>query len=191
MTKYKHLLAFAIAILITSVTQAQSSSEIVRKIEPGVNVEAAFPTGNFGKSYSFGIGGSVMGRYALSDKANLTASLGYISFSGKNITISEVETDDGGNPIHDDFGNPIYTTTTMKASSFHGVPLRLGANYSIGGPVFIQGEVGASFMKGGTAFLYAPGVGVRFGNLEAEAKYEGWSKNGTLSFFGVRVGYFF
>jgi len=43
----------------------------------------------------------------------------------------------------------------------------------------------------GTAFLYTPGIGVRFSNLEVEAKYEGWSKNGTLSFFGIRVGYFF
>ncbi|MCO5286522.1 MAG: hypothetical protein M9898_08930 [Chitinophagaceae bacterium] len=191
MIRYKQLLLFAMTILFTTASQAQSSSEIVRKIQPGINAEAAFPVGDFGKSYSFGIGGSVMGRYALSDKADLTASLGYISFSGKDITVSEVETDDGGNPIHDDFGNPMYTTTTMKAHSYHGVPLRLGANYLVGGPLFIQGEIGAAFLKGGTAFLYTPGIGVRFNQFEAEAKYEGWSKNGTLSFFGLRVGYFF
>ena len=153
MIRYKQLLLFAMTILFTTASQAQSSSEIVRKIQPGINAEAAFPVGDFGKSYSFGIGGSVMGRYALSDKADLTASLGYISFSGKDITVSEVETDDGGNPIHDDFGNPMYTTTTMKAHSYHGVPLRLGANYLVGGPLFIQGEIGAAFLKGGTAFL--------------------------------------
>lgn len=73
----------------------------------------------------------------------------------------------------------------------HGVPLRLGANYLLGNNLFVQGEIGASFMKGGTAFIYAPGIGIHFSNMEVEAKYEGWSKEGTLSFFGIRAGYFF
>jgi hypothetical protein len=178
MTKYKQIITISIAMIISSVSQAQTTSDIAKNIRVGINIEGAFPTGDFGKSYSFGIGGSVMGRYALSDKANLTASLGYLNFSGKSIT-ETFEGDDGTE------------TETFKVPSFHGVPLRLGANYSIGAPLFIQGEIGAAFLKGGTAFLYTPGIGARFSNLEVEAKYEGWSKNGTLSFFGIRVGYFF
>ncbi len=191
MTHYKKLVAFTIAMSLISWSYAQSASTTTKQIKAGINLEVAFLTGDFGKSYSMGFGGSVMARYALSEKANLTASLGYLSFNGKKITTKIVETDDGGNPIHDDFGNPMYTTEKIKIPSTHGIPLRLGANYLISGPIFIQGEIGASFMKGGTAFLYAPGVGARFDNLEVEAKYEGWSKNGTLSFFGIRVGYFF
>lgn len=178
MNRYKNLFAFAIALFTASICQAQSASTISKQIQVGINVEGAFPMGDFGKSYSFGIGGSIMGRYTLSDKANLTASLGYLNFSGKSIT-ETFEGDDGPQ------------TQTFKVPSTYGIPLRLGANYLIGGPLFIQGEIGASFMKGGTAFLYTPGIGARFNNLEVEAKYEGWSKNGTLSFFGVRVGYFF
>lgn len=178
MTNYKNLFAIAIALFTASMSQAQSASTISKQIQVGINIEGAFPTGDFGKVYSFGIGGSVMGRYALSDKANLTASLGYLNFSGKSIT-ETYEGDDGTQ------------TDTYKVPSMHGIPLRLGANYLISGPLFIQGEIGAAFMKGATAFLYAPGIGARFSNLEVEAKYEGWSKNGTLSFFGIRVGYFF
>lgn len=191
MTNYKNLFAIAIALFTASMCQAQSASSIAKKIRAGINIEAAFPTGDFGKAYSLGFGGSIMGRYAVSDKANLTASLGYLSFTGKKITETIPVTDDAGNPQHDDAGNPMYETEKIKIPATHGIPLRLGANYTISGPVFIQGEIGASFMKGGTAFLYAPGIGARFNNLEVEAKYEGWSKNGTLSFFGVRVGYFF
>lgn len=178
MTNFKNLFATAITLFFTSMCQAQSASSIAQKIQVGINIEGAFPTGDFGKVYSFGIGGSVMGRYALSDKANLTASLGYLDFSGKSIT-ETYEGDEGPQ------------TETYKVPSMYGVPLRLGANYLISGPLFIQGEIGAAFMKGGTAFLYTPGIGARFNNLEVEAKYEGWSKNGTLSFIGIRVGYFF
>lgn len=191
MSKNKTLFTFSIAMLIATISQAQTSSAIAKQVKVGINLEVAFPTGDFGKSYSMGFGGSVMGRYTLNDKANLTASLGYLSFTGKKITETTIVTDDGGVPQHDDAGNPITTTETYKLPATHGIPLRLGANYLISGPIFIQGEIGASFMKGGTAFLYAPGVGARFANLEIEAKYEGWSKNGTLSFFGIRVGYFF
>ena len=178
MINYKYSFAIAVTMLIASMCQAQSASTIAKKIQVGINIEGAFPTGDFGNAYSFGIGASVMGRYALSDKANLTASLGYLNFFGKSIT-ETYEGDDGPE------------TDTYKVPSMHGVPLRLGGNYLISGPLFIQGEIGASFLKGGTAFLYAPGIGARFNNLEVEAKYEGWSKEGTLSFLGVRVGYFF
>jgi hypothetical protein len=179
MTKYKQIIAIVIAMIISSVSQAQSTSDIAKNIQVGINIEGAFPTGDFGKSYSFGIGGSVMGRYALSDKANLTASLGYLNFSGKTITETYIGEDEEEH------------TESYKIPSFHGVPLRLGANYSIGAPLFIQGEIGTAFLKGGTAFLYTPGIGARFSNLEVEAKYEGWSKYGTPSFFEIRVGYFF
>lgn len=191
MTNYKNLFTIIIAMFTASMSQAQTASSIAKQIQVGINLEAAFPTGDFGKIYSMGFGGSVMGRYALNDRANLTASLGYLSFTGKNYTEKIPVTDDAGNPQHDDFGNPMYETEKIKMPATHGIPLRLGANYLISGPIFIQGEIGAAFTKGGTAFLYAPGVGARFDKLEVEAKYEGWSKNGTLSFFGIRVGYLF
>ncbi len=176
---YKNLFAIAIAMCTFSMSQAQSNTSGSKQIQAGINLEAAFPTGDFGKVYSMGFGGSVMGRYALNEKVNLTASLGYLNFSGKTIT----ETYEGEDDVE--------YTEKIKMPATHGIPLRFGANYLISGPIFIQGEIGASFMKGGTAFLYAPGVGARFDNLEVEAKYEGWSKNGTLSFLGARVGYFF
>lgn len=191
MINFKKLSSASIAVFAFTMSYAQPTSTISKQIKAGINLEAAFPTGDFGKSYSTGFGGSIMGSYALNENAKLTASLGYLSFNGKEITTKIVETDDAGEPINDDFGNPMYTTEKIKIPATHGIPLRLGANYTIGGPVFLQGEIGASFMKGGTAFLYAPGVGARFNNLELEAKYEGWAKNGTLSFFGIRVGYFF
>ncbi|MEO8949953.1 MAG: hypothetical protein ABI308_16180 [Mucilaginibacter sp.] len=178
MKKFKNLFTLFIMLLTASICHAQSAESIANKVQVGVNIEGAFPTGDFSKAYSFGIGGSLMGRYPLSDKAKLTASLGYLNFSGKSIT--ETYESDGGPQ-----------TETYKAPSMYGVPLRVGANYLLGTTIFVQGEIGAAFMKGGTAFLYTPGIGARFSNLEVEAKYEGWSRNGTLSFFGIRAGYFF
>ncbi|HET7117066.1 MAG TPA: hypothetical protein VFI29_11275 [Hanamia sp.] len=76
MTNFKNLFATAIALFFTSMCQAQSASSIAQKIQVGINIEAAFPTGDFSNAYSFGIGGSVMGRYVLSDKAKPNMKVG-------------------------------------------------------------------------------------------------------------------
>ena len=119
----KNLKIVAFLILAMSaclVSKAQTLSSASKKIQAGINLEGAFPTGDFSNAYSFGIGGSLMGRYALSGKANLTASIGYLSFSGKSIKItSEGDGEDGGSGT---------TTTKIKLPSMHGVPLRIGAN---------------------------------------------------------------
>jgi hypothetical protein len=46
---------------------------------------------------------------------------------------------------------------------------------------------------GGTAFLYAPGIGYMLdGGFEAGVRYEGWSKSdGTISQIALRLAYNF
>lgn len=83
MKNFRILFALFVTLMTVSICQAQSAESIAKKVQLGINIEGAFPTGDFSNAYSFGIGGSLMGRYALSDKANLTASLGYLSFTGK------------------------------------------------------------------------------------------------------------
>lgn len=177
----KKSIVCALMLLFTTFSATYAQQAISSKIQAGINLEAALPFGDFSKAYSFGIGGSVMGRYALSGKAHLTASIGYLNFSGKSVSYTYYGEDEQQH------------TETDKVPATHGIPLRVGANYMLGNIFFIQGEIGESFMKGGSAFLYAPGIGARFrdDHLEVELKYEGWSKNGTLSFGGLRIGYFF
>lgn len=144
-------------------------------MEWGINLEAALPIGDMGEAYKFGIGGHLSGEYALQEELALTASLGYLSFGGKSFESGEF---------------------SMKIPAFSAVPIRVGGKYYFnGGPVFAQAQVGLAFATGsgdgGSLFLYTPGIGVRFSQFEAALKYEGWSKNGTLSFIGLRAGYFF
>lgn len=179
-------------VLFFSMASAQTTFGN-KKMQAGINVEVGYPLQNktihvlnefeydetIKTGYSIGFGASLMGRYALNEKAFLTASLGYMNFVGKN----------GSTTTRDEDGT--YETEDYKTPDFHGVPLRVGANYLLGDKFFVQGEIGASFMKGATAFVFAPGVGVRFNQFEVEGKYEGWSNNGTFSFVGLRLGYFF
>lgn len=183
----------ALCALLSGAVQAQESNSGNKKWQAGVNAEIAYPLQNktihtvnefqydqtIKTGYSIGLGASIMGRYLLNEKALLTASLGYINFFGKSGTIKTRNEDNS------------YDTKDYKTPDFHSVPLRLGAEYLIGGPLFAQGEIGAAFGKGATSFLFAPGLGLRFNQFELEGKYEGWSNHGTFSFVALRLGYFF
>lgn len=166
------IFAFAISLFAGFGVHAQSNAGFAENVRFGANLEAAMPIGNMGNVYSFGIGGNVTGQYSLQDDIALTASLGYLSFSGKSLG-----------------------SGSFKIPSFGVVPFRVGGKYYFtGGPFFTQAQLGMAFSTGkggGSLFIYAPGVGVQFQQFEAALKYEAWTKNGTMSFMGVRVGYFF
>ena len=87
-------------------------------------------------------------------------------------------------------------TINAKVANLGVIPVKLGARYTGNGTTGVFGEVqfGAAFITqgGGTAFAYAPGVGYAFdGGLEAGVRYEGWSKDGTVSQIALRIAYSF
>lgn len=140
----------------------------------GIGAEFAFPTGNFGDVYNFGYGGSLNYQHPVAPNMNLTASAGYINFETKEVLGAKFN------------------------SGF--IPVKVGARYFLAENFYVNGEVGASFGTGdlndGTAFVYSPGVGVEFpvsdkASIDLGGRYEGWSNNGTLSFFGIRAAFNF
>jgi opacity protein-like surface antigen len=139
----------------------------------GVGADFAFPMGDFGDAYNFGVGGSLNFQAPIANKLNFVGEAGYLSFTGKE---------------YDVFG------TTVKAPSFSYIPVKAGVRYFLAENFYAQGQLGASFSTedGGTAFLYAPSLGVEFPvadkmSIDFGARYEGWSNEGTSSFIGLRA----
>jgi hypothetical protein len=167
------LLTVLIVSAVTASFAQTSKPSQTGKFSIGVN--PGLPVGDASDISSFAIGGDL--KYSIPAAPNFDVSLsaGYSVFIGKTIDI-------GGTSV--DIGN-------LKA-----IPVKLAGRYGFNGPIGFFGEVGlgAAFIQdgGGTAFLYAPGVGYAAnGGFEVGVRYEGWSKNGTISQIGLRVAYSF
>ncbi|WP_256007359.1 hypothetical protein [Pedobacter deserti] len=144
----------------------------------GVGVEFGFPMGDFGDVSDFGVGGSLLYQHPIANKLNFTANAGYLSFTGKEVTVAGV---------------------TFKPDASGFIPVKAGLRYFLAENIFVNGELGAVFGTqdgAGTAFAYSPGIGVEFpvadkSTLELSGRYEGWSNDGTLSFVGLRLAWNF
>ncbi|WP_285054970.1 outer membrane beta-barrel protein [Pedobacter ginsengisoli] len=174
----KLILLTAIAGIFTfSTVKAQDAAMSGPKL--GIGAEFGFPMGDFGDGYKFGVGGSLLYQHPIADKLNLTGSAGYLSFQGKDI-----DTEIG--------------TISLGSAGF--IPVKAGLRYFLAENIYVGGELGAVFATGdgasGTAFAYAPGVGVEFpvadkSTIELGGRYEGWSNDGTSSFIGLRLAWNF
>ena len=75
------------------------------------------------------------------------------------------------------------------------IPVKAGIKYYFSDGFYGEGQVGAAFSThkdGGTAFAYAPGIGYTLeGGFDIGVRYEGWSKDGTVSQIALRVAYGF
>lgn len=175
-------------ILGFSSVNAQTKDPAMNGAKLGIGAEFAFPTGDSGDAYDFGYGGSLQYQAPIAPSLNFTASAGYLNFTGKEYT----------------FG-----PATIAAKDFSAVPLKAGLRYFVAENVYLGGELGAAIGTSdgaGTAFAYAPSVGVEFpvsdkGTIELGARYEGWSNKSDNSadnnylpvknFIGLRLAYNF
>lgn len=165
------LMAVAIFAFMPNLSNAQSEGFSV-----GPNIDIGMPLGDFGDISTFGVGFRGTGQYNFNENFAVMASLGYMSFIGKK--------------YHG-----------YKYDNTGAVTFRVGAKYYFSdGGFFAQGELGQASMSNhfGSAFLFSPGIGARFGELEIALKYEIWAQNatyyshfGSLSHVGVSVGYYF
>ena len=166
-----------VAVLIVSVASA-SFAQTSKSSSGGkfsIGVDPGIPVGSVSDVSSFVIGGDI--KYSLPAATNFDVSLssGYSVFIGKTI----------------DFGGQ-----SVKLANLKAIPVKLGGRYNFNGATGFFGEfgVGAAFIQdgGGTAFVYAPGIGYAAdGGFEIGARYEGWSKNGSIGQIGFRVAYSF
>ena len=140
-----------------------------------IGVDPGLPVGNASNYSSFAIGGDLKYSIPAAENFDVSLSAGYTVFTGKTVTIDGVS----GN-----YGD------------VKGIPVKLAGRYNFDGSTGFFAEVGlgAAFIQdgGGTAFLYAPGIGYAMdGGFEVGLRYEGWSKNGSISQIGLRVAYSF
>ena len=174
----KVLLSLLMVAGLGFAASAQSEGA-VNKISVGP--EFLFPVGDAGEGFNLGYGGSVQAEFNVAPSLNLTASAGYISLGYKK------EIKDAAKAFGVELSNPGF------------VPVKAGAKYYFGGNFYGAAELGAVFGTdegSGTAFVYAPTLGTSFAVSDKSAidlgvRYEGWSKNGTSSFIGIRAAFAF
>jgi len=151
---------------------AQSStSSSEKKGAFSIGVEAGLPLGTAGDVYSVVLGASLKYEHPVAESTFITGSAGYNAFLVKS-------------EFKDFIG-----------SSNGAIPVKAGVKQLFGSGFFGEAQLGAAFSTesgGGTAFIYAPGVGYNFSkNIDAGIRYEAWSDNGTIKQLGLRVGFKF
>ena len=140
-------------------------------------VEIGLPMGDYGDIASMGFGASVQMDYSVASKTSLTANIGYLTFSGKSVSVPFLG--------------------TIKYPSTGWIPVLAGVKYQLTDKIYGGAAVGMSFLSasGGSsesAFTYAPTVGYTMNKIDISAKYVSASKDGSSSnFLGIRVAYKF
>ena len=159
--------------------------------ELSIGAEGALPLNGFrledgqgvksDKISNFGLGGTVKYAYNFDETIAVTLQSGYIYFFGKDL---------GGGKIN-----------------LSQIPIKAGVRYSMG-QFYVEPQLGVGFYKpsikitSGTsttvnfdsysAFTYAGNIGVLASqNFDISLRYEGWSKNGSAGFLGLRLAYVF
>ena len=200
----KLLVAVVVLALIAVVS---TTSMATGKMNLGVGADLLLPMGTFGDAVSMGFGGSVRGQYDFTPMASGGVTIGYYTWSGKDMT-------QGG--------------VTVKGAKFSGLPIRvfgkyyfmpegeklrvygiaeLGMFFGSSGDVTVANPAAgfpgqpATFTSAGgssTNFNYAPGIGLELPlgsgttKLDASVRYDGIATTGGSSgSLGVRVGVLF
>ncbi|MFN0157801.1 MAG: outer membrane beta-barrel protein [Bacteroidota bacterium] len=182
------LVTLVVLVMVLGVSSADAQS----KMSLSVGADVLLPMGTFGDAVSTGFGGSVRGQYDLSPMAAVGLTVGYYTWSGKDVngfTMPNFK----GIPIRV-FGK--YYFMPAGATRVYGIA-ELGLFFSsvdvpsqtINGVTFGGGSASSS------DFNYAPGIGVEIpigsGNtmFDGSVRYDGVATSGSSSgSLGVRVG---
>lgn len=137
----------------------------------GPYIESARPAGDFQKQNGNGLGIGLSADINLPGKLSATGSAGYIHFRKYSGTEHNLQ---------------------QQSAALNAMPVRAGLKYKL--PlVYFKLEGGAArFTNGsGSATILSPGVGVRLLGLDVQGNYETWFKEGSQSFWGLRIAYHF
>jgi len=179
---------FAILVVIAFVASVASAQSFwgQAKMSAGVGAEVALPTVS-GNGPGMGIGGFGLFQYGLNEDMLLTGQVGYTSFmekdySGAKASMSALTILAGGK----------YNLGKAVTPGFYGM-LQLGiyaASFKVSIPSYTIPGYGT--IGGGTGttskseFVFAPGVGMQFGNIDASVKY---IINSDVSNIALNVAY--
>lgn len=148
--------------------------------------EVGLPIGDLSDRYNWSLGGSVEVEYSANNRFRLTFNTGYFNLFANN----------SGYALDD----------KRYGKDLNILPVAFGLKYFLAGPLFIQGEAGASFLlnkaDGGydrtPVFTYSPQIGYRFDLGNEQFMYVGikwigsakYTDNGTANhILGLRVAY--
>lgn len=160
-----------------------------------IGAELALPTGDFADAVGIGYGASLRYEGLVADRLAITADLGYLFFSGKDVTV----------------GIPGGVSITSEGQSTYLVPIQLGVKY-----YFVEQQTGfyAQLMAGShlyelasyaingnainreveskAAFSIAPAIGYHLANVDIGLRYQIVSTSGdATSYAGLRLAYVF
>jgi hypothetical protein len=165
----KTLFSFVVLSFIVIAASAQTTDA---PFTLSVGITPTLPLGDFGKGYSFGIGGQIQGEYMFSDNLTGVATTGYTSFFGKTQTVSVLTGVDNS-------GNPVYSSQSVKNPSVGHIPILVGARFYPSEQFFAGAQIGYGIMTGSgttrSGFEYRPQVGYNAGPLQFILYYDGLS----------------
>jgi hypothetical protein len=178
MKRSKLIVALVLGLLAFSTTSNAQNGRF------SVGAELAIPMGDFADATSMGFGGSLRYEFPVGDNLGLTATAGYLAFSGK---------DDLGNwsmiPVQ--VGAKYYFTDNQDGFYGH---LMLGihsTSYKTPEITFMGITVGGETVSS-TDFSYAPEVGYHLANVDIGLRYQMIATEGsTTSYLGLRLAYVF
>lgn len=159
--------AAAVALFLTTNVMAQSEPRGDSKdTRLGLGLSIGIPTED---AYNIAIGGDLRLQKDFYSNVSGLLSLGYTNFS-----------------VKDELGG----------GSIGFIPLKAGVKIFPTERFYFSGELGAAFGTDdgqGTAFVYAPGIGLGFNNgLDLGLRYEGFSQNGgSIGQVALRIAYGF
>ncbi|PIW70757.1 MAG: hypothetical protein COW08_00300 [Ignavibacteriales bacterium CG12_big_fil_rev_8_21_14_0_65_30_8] len=164
----KYIALFALCFFFVGFNSANAQVKAV--INGGVQI----PTGDFKNSNDVGYGGSIDAEF----NVPLVGPTFFVSTGYNRWTISNT-----------DYNNSI-------------IPLMGGIKYFFGTPggivtLYFGGALGMAILNDNTPlsdsqskFIWSPSIGVRFSNLDINAKYQSISSNGfTYSWYGLNIGF--
>jgi hypothetical protein len=200
----KLLVLFVLSALLVAVS---GNANAQSKLALSVGGDVLLPMGTFSDVAKMGFGGSVRGQYNITPDASVGLTVGYFTWTGKDLSQGTGVTYTGGGlsglPIRV-FGKYYFMPEAGKVRVY-GIA-ELGFFMGKVGDVTIPGQTIGGFtipgqtIPGGTStdFNYAPGVGAEFPlgsgstKLDASMRYDGIATTGGSSGnLGVRVGVLF
>lgn len=169
----KKVLLLAVLIVGIAATSFAQRSQSFTNGKFSIGIDPGIPVGSSSDFSSFVLGADVKYSLPAARDFDVSLSAGYSVFLGKNIP-----------------------GTSVNYSDLKAFPIKIAGRYKFNGATGFFGEfgVGAAFITdgGGTAFVYAPGIGYALNSgFEIGARYEGWAKDGTTGQIGFRLAYTF
>ena len=179
----KIIILFAIILSATTLIHAQG------KMALGINGGVALPLGDFGDGFDMGFGGNAIFIYHTSPNSDVTVTVGYLTWSGKDssdLTFSSIPVMVGGKYL---FGKGKFNPYINGELGVHFATAET-PEYVINGQTY-GGSVSDTYFGWGAGggFLYKLGQNM---NLDFNVRYNGIASEGNSSnYVSILVGLLF